>query len=126
MDDRRIEELLRDDWQPQPPDGMRERVMNRARGELLRERSRPTILGMNRWSAVLAALGIVLIILTNVSDHARHSRIAAMMGSDTHRMAAPHPDGKTLFELRRELDDLLASLPQNYRPSTALNGGESQ
>ena len=73
MDDRRIEELLRDDWQVQPPDGMRERVLNQARGESARERSKPTIIGMNRWSAALASLGIVLVVLTTVSDHARHS-----------------------------------------------------
>ena len=126
MDDKRVEKLLRDDWQPRPPHGMRERVLSRARRNSANEHSSPTILGLNRWSAVLASLGVVLVILTNVSDHFCHERVAAMMGANSQRISRPAPDGKTLLELRRELDDLLARVPDEYPQPAEPKRGEAQ
>ncbi|OFX14550.1 MAG: hypothetical protein A2Z18_01630 [Armatimonadetes bacterium RBG_16_58_9] len=126
MDDKRIEELLRGSWQVQPPDGMRDRVLSRVRRNLANERSSPSILGMNRWSAALASLGIVLVVLTNVSDHFRHERVAAMMGAASQGISRPVRDGKTLLELRRELDDLLARVPDDYPQPAEPKRGEAE
>ena len=79
MDDRRIEDVLRDSWQPMPPDGMRDRTLRLARKELARRQGGRRILGMGWWKIALPALGIMIVILTNVADSRLEERIDAMV-----------------------------------------------
>lgn len=73
MDDKRIEDMLRDSWQPEPPGGMRDRTLRLARKELAGRQSR--ILGISRWKLALAALGIAIVLLTNAANSRVDKRI---------------------------------------------------
>lgn len=77
MDDKHIEDLLRDTLRVTPPEEMRNRTLRLARQELKKPKS--PILGMSRWKAVLAVGGVAVIILTSISDSARQKRIDDMV-----------------------------------------------
>jgi hypothetical protein len=74
VDDKRTEEMLRESWQPQPPDGMRERVLGRSREEPAPRRAWFAF----SWRTAFAAVGILIICLSFISDSARQSRLAAL------------------------------------------------
>ena len=77
MDDRQIEEMLRTGWDPRPPDGMRERVLNQA---IQAGRSTRGRLVLPRWQVAIACLGILSIATAGGLDHVRAARIAALSG----------------------------------------------
>lgn len=106
MDDKRMEEMLRESWSPEPPDGMRERALRRARAELGRA-TRPAIF---QWKPLLATLAIVIVLLTNISDHCRQSRLTAMMDSESLKLTAPLDPASLLLQ-RRAAERLLAQVP---------------
>lgn len=114
MDDRNIEEMLRRSWQPEPPEGMRERVLRRSRQEP--ERGRPTWRFLLR-KPVFAALALAVVLAVNVSDHYRQARMSAL----THATYAKPLPGDLLRQ-RREMEKLLAQYAPDYRP--VENGGE--
>jgi len=105
MDDKRIEELLRESWSPKPPDGMRERVLRRSREEL--RQSRPTKLG---WRPIFATIAIVMVLATGISDHYRQVRLANLMDGASPRLSAPF-DPSGLLKQREEIASLLAMTP---------------
>jgi len=114
MDDRRIEEMLRRSWQPQPPDGMRERILRRSRQEL--ERRRP-IWRFALRRPVFAALALAVLLAVNVSDHYRQARISAMTEVGG---AKTVPGG--LLRQRRDMEKLLV---QGFSDRwTTQEGGE--
>ena len=78
MENREIEELLRESWQPEPPEGMRERVMNRARRELHRRTFLFPWPALPRWQAGFAVAGLAVFIACGVSNMARENRLAAL------------------------------------------------
>ena len=78
-DETRIEQLLRDAWSPEPPDGLRGRVLRRAQEETAGARRMYTRLRLSPWKLALAGLGLALVVLSNLSDGARDARIAAMV-----------------------------------------------
>jgi hypothetical protein len=88
MDDKRIEDMLRESWTPMEPEGMRDRVLRCSRQELpcnphhvSRGRLRSAV---PYWKAGLVALGVLIILLSNVAESARQNRISAMtFGSGT-------------------------------------------
>ncbi len=106
MDDKRMEGMLRESWSSEPPDGMRERVLRRARAELSRA-TRPAIF---QWKPLLATLAIIVVLVTNVSDHCRQSRMTAMMGGESLKITAPLDPASLLLQ-RRAVEGLLAQVP---------------
>ena len=78
MDDRNIEEMLRRSWQPEPPEGMRERVLRRSRQEIARRSGKRPIWGFVRPGPVFAAIALAIVLLANVSDYYRQGRLCAM------------------------------------------------
>jgi len=108
MDDKRMEGMLRESWSPEPPDGMRERVLRRARAEL----GQPTRPAIFQWKPLLATLAIVIVLLTNISDQCRQSRLAAMTDGFSHqRMTAPQ--GGYWLQRRKEIEKSLALAPED-------------
>ena len=105
MDDSRIEEMLRESCSRATPEGMRERVLGRAREELARGRAgrRPWILN---WKPALAALAVLIIMSANVSDALRQSRLDAMMDGMSTQMTPVQME--SLRSKRRAIEDLLA------------------
>lgn len=77
MDDRRIEDMLRESWQPEPPDGMRDRTLRLARKELSNKQTR--ILGISRWKLALVAFCIAIVLLTNAANSRVDNRIDAIV-----------------------------------------------
>lgn len=123
MDDRQIENMLRDSWDPQPPDGMRERVLRRAQEQSARSRSGRPILGTARWKLALAGLGIAVVLLGNISDYARQSRIAQMMDGVSSTGVAVGE--RSLLEQRREIEKLLAQALVDDRFGNGSRGDNS-
>ena len=123
MDDKRIEDMLRKSWSPQPPDGMRERILRQSRVEL-RKSSKSTIWGVSRWKFALASLAVAIVVICNVSDHQCSVRIAEMTGS-SYSNGMPLPPGKTYFEMKREMNQLLASVPYESVPDNSVKGDGS-
>ena len=83
MDDNRIEDLLRKSWQPEPPEGMRGRVLERAGSELHRRRFRLMWPVLPRWQVGLAAASLLVVLVCGISNSARESRLAALENSET-------------------------------------------
>jgi hypothetical protein len=83
MNDERIENILRESWNPEPPEGMRERVLRKGRLELNRGSRHALVIPINRWKLALVGLAILTVFLTNVSDYARQKRVTEMLGSES-------------------------------------------
>jgi len=105
MEDKRVEELLRESWSPRPPDGMRERVLRRSREEI--RQTRPTRIG---WRPIFATIAIVMVLGTGISDHCRQMRLANLMDGASPKMSAPF-DPSSLLKQRQEIASLLATTP---------------
>ena len=105
MEDKRMEELLRQSWQPKPPEGMRERVLRRSREEF--RRSRWAKVG---WRPVFATIAILMVLSTGISDHCRQIRLAQLMDGASPKMSAPF-DPSSLLKQRKQIESLLAVLP---------------
>jgi len=108
MNDDRIEELLRKTWQPEPPEGMRERVLARAYKKMAKRR-RFDFTWMLGWKPALTALGIAIVLLSNMDDNRREARVTAMVGGSSGlKSLTPNDD---YLKMRRELDAVLARAP---------------
>ena len=105
MEDKKVEELLRQSWSPTPPDGMRERILRRSREEF--RRSRWAKVG---WRPVFATIAILMVLSTGISDHCRQIRLAQLMDGASPKMSAPF-DPSILLKQRQEIASLLAVLP---------------
>lgn len=118
MDDKRIEDMLRESWKAEPPDGMRDRVLRAARQELTRSHRRGIrSLG---WKPLLASLAVVIILLTNIADHRVQTRLAALTdGHSTTNITAPV--NRDFLRQRREIADMLA-----LNPADAPSGKQSK
>lgn len=114
MNDKKIEELLRETWSPKPPEGMRERVLRRSREEL--RQSRPTKLG---WRPMFATIAILMVLGTGISDHYRQVRLARLMDGASPKMSAPF-DPASLLKQRQQIESLLAVLPTGLEGSNSL------
>ena len=82
MEDREIEELLRESWQPEPPEGMRDRVISRAKRELGRRILWFPRLVIPRWQVGLAVAALVIVIACGISNTARENRLASLESSE--------------------------------------------
>ncbi len=114
MDDKRIEQLLRDSWSPEPPDTMRERVLARARQQTAQRRA--PFFGLRRWQAALVAASLLLVLSAGLSDHARQVRLASVRGGtvsrETQVAACPQTLGRLYLEMNRMLEHPSSALPQ--------------
>lgn len=72
MDDKRIEEMLRECWQPEPPNGLRDKVF----------RQNVQRCPISRWKLALAGIGVAVVILSGLDDSARGDRLACLTGSN--------------------------------------------
>jgi len=79
MNDKHIEDLLRDTLRATPPVEMKHRTLRLARQELKKRQAKSPILGMSRWKAALAVCAVLIIVLTSISDSARQERIDQMV-----------------------------------------------
>ena len=122
MDNKKIEDMLRSSWPLQTPDGMRDRVLRQARLQSVKT-SKNNISGINKWKFILVSLAVVIIVMCNVSDHARTIRMAKMAGSYSNN--EPFPGGKPYLEMRDEMNDLIASVPYESVPKNTVKGDES-
>ena len=125
MDDRRIEDMLRECRTPKPPDGMRERVLRRSREELARQRTNRPLLWMSRWKLALASLGILVILATNISDYARQSRLSAMIDGSRPGMSQRVTIEKSLIKKKLEMNRLLVESPSGEYPFDITREGGS-
>ncbi|MCX6345486.1 MAG: hypothetical protein NT018_10520 [Armatimonadetes bacterium] len=83
MNNNRIEELLRDAWQPEPPDGMKGRTLSRAQSELTKRRWQVRFSKANKWQVALAAVCVAVVIFTNIDCSRREERLALMIGGQS-------------------------------------------
>lgn len=118
MDDKHIENSLREAWNPQPPDGMRERIMRASRQELAgRQRGRSNIL-LVRMKFALAALVLLTILFTNISEYARQCRMSALVGGSPVKSI-------NLRERNRMIGELMASSSSDdQQPGESLRKDE--
>lgn len=75
MDDKRIEQLIRESGVLEMPDGMRERVLRRSFNELPKKRAI-----IQYWKPILACAAILFVIFANVSDTMVQERLASDIG----------------------------------------------
>ena len=121
MDDKRIEDVLRESWQPEPPDGMRDRVLRTARQELTRAH-RP-LARVLRWRPLLASLAAVIVLLTNIADHRVQTRLAAL--TDGHSKTITAPVNRDFLRQRREIADMLALSPADVPVGKQSKGDDT-
>jgi hypothetical protein len=102
-------DLLRQSWQPEPPEALRERVIRAGRTQLLLEQNRDRRPWFT-WRLALAGLGIAVVFATNISDQVTQSRVAQIVRSSqapASAMLAQRP--VTLGQWRRSMDEFLSS-----------------
>ena len=105
MDDRRIEEMLKESLSPS--DETMVRVERRARQELSRKRAGRWIAN---WKTVLASIAILIIIFGNISDYRCRAEIIAMTNGADSKITAPL-NADSLLAQRRQMEELLTQLP---------------
>lgn len=109
MNDKHIEDILRESWSPEPPDGLRERVLSKGREELLRDRD-PGRQRWFTWRVALVGAGVAILLVTNLMNISTESQVAQMLQetrSERFTTVAQRP--VTLGEWRRSMDEILLS-----------------
>lgn len=122
MDDKRMEETLRESWQLETPDGMRERVLRSARQGLLSANS-PRV-RVPRWKPLLAGIAVAIVLSTSIANYQVEARLAALTdGHPTTSITSPAGDG--FFRHRREIARMLALTPADARGGEQSKGDET-
>lgn len=118
MNNKNIEDLLRKSWSVEPPEGMRNRILCKVQMES--QKSTPAFWRINRWKLALVSLAIAIIVFCNISDNLRSERIAEICGG-THSKAIDVLSNNHYFEMRRQINDLLASADcDNYQKESSM------
>lgn len=108
MDDKHIEDLLRESWSPCPPDGMRDRILRNSRSELARNRH-PKL--HTNWKFALVTLSVFIVLATDISDYARQNRLSNMVGGPP---SGAQVSPTNLRERQRYFSELMAkSIPDD-------------
>ena len=89
---------LLDAWEPEPPDGMRERVLRKAL-----EKKSPKAA---KWRFALAAIGIFIVLVMNFLNFRVQARITAMTGGGTDMV--PSLTIARILEHMRDMDKAFA------------------
>ena len=118
MDDKHIEDLLRNTLRATPPEGMWDRTLRLVRQQ---PSSRHTS-GMSRWTVVFAALSIAIVAFTSVSECKREQRIATLTGGSSGSVDRSAPD-RSFLKMRREMSDMLARIPSVRYSQDDREGG---
>ena len=105
MNDKLIEQKLRESFSPEPPAGMRERVLGRAGQELSPAQSRMRAPWFMNWRLAMATAGVLVVLTGNVSEYCRGARLAALSGSGS----SPQSHGISIPDRAREIHCLLAA-----------------
>ena len=121
MDDKRIEDMLRESWKPEPLDGMRDRVLRASRQELVHA-DRP-LARVLRWKPLLASLAAVIVLLTNIADRQVQTRLAAL--TDGHSRTITAPVNRDFLRQRRETADMLALTPADAPGGKQAKGDDT-
>ena len=79
MDDKHIEDMVRNTLRATLPEGMRGRTLRPARQELAKRQSRHQILGMPRWQFACVVISLALATFTNIAANIREERIDAIV-----------------------------------------------
>lgn len=80
MNDKDIEQMLRESCSPQMPEGMRERVLRKSFDSL---ECRPPRRIANRWKPILACAAVLFVILANISDTMVQNKLAKDIGTSS-------------------------------------------
>lgn len=125
MEDRRIEDLLRQSWNPEPPEGMRERVLRRGREELSRKRCHWWGMSPFTWKLVFASVGVVLVVFSFVAEVVRESRIHSLSNGlpPARVICTEHPGN--LLERRKSIDYYIVIASLGTGATTCQNGDDS-
>ena len=119
MDDRELEQSLREAWQVSPPDDLLDRILTRAGGEAARRRQ-PALSPMGRLKLALAGALLLLFIISSLSSRRSETRIAALTNGHTEIIAGSARDQAPAIEMRRALLEELALRPHDgWRGSNA-------
>jgi len=109
MDDRKIEELLKESWSPRPPDGMGENVLRRARAEGGR-----SWFAVNRWKLAFACGWLIVVLLAGALNRTQEARITGMvLGGKSPGISAPAP--MDMDQWRRNIEGLLVMASNDDR-----------
>ncbi len=120
MDDKRIEEILRESCDVDMPQGMKDRVMRSARQELAHHNSRRFA---PRWKPVLVSMALAIVLLTNIMDGLTQAHLTKLVGgSSSIGMSAPL-DLRAL--LRQHNADALLAMYTGDESTVLPTGDES-
>ena len=119
MTKRRIEDKLRDYWDPKPPDGMWERTVMRARQEAAEWHANRRVFGVSRWKLALAAMGVAIVAFTNIAENVREERMVTMAGN-----VSPSAVRNRMHDILREYRVALAPLPAESRRQPNSKGDD--
>lgn len=114
MDDKRIEDMLKEGWKDAEPAGMRDRILRRCREEAsLRSRRHPLAFLLG-WKPALAGLALLIIMASSLYDGSCQNRIALMMDMPD-AISTPYAIcGIDSINSKFQLDRLLASQSVGY------------
>ena len=105
MDDKYIDNRIKDVWQIDPSSDLLERVLAKAECEALREKPRRTVYGIAKWKFAMAGICLLAITFSNISEQATQNRIAALGGNHNIEYRTPSDIG------HRDIRSLLARIP---------------
>lgn len=120
MEDKRIEEMLRECWTPEEPEGMKARALRQSRQEFGRQHTRRLI--NSRWKLALTCAGILIVLATSISDHARQNRLSAMTGTG---MSTPILNDKNIAKKMLEMNKFLAGAQSDIYPPDYIRMDDS-
>jgi hypothetical protein len=111
MDERELEQSLREAWQIDPPENALSRILARAEVETARPRS--LALGRLRFAFTCALL--LALLLAHGSALVSQNRIAALTGDGIPSISTPLRDHSPLLKMRRDMERMLALGPGEER-----------
>jgi len=122
MDEREVEQSLREAWRIDPPDDMLSRILARAEVETARPRAR----AMGRLRLAFTCALLLVLILAHGSEMVSRNRIAALTGDGTSSISAPLRDHSPLLKMRRDMERMLALGPGEEHAQGNTSGGHWQ
>lgn len=117
MDNKHVEDKLRNTLQVKLPPGMRDRILRQAR----QSRTDRPIFGMSRWKAAFVALSLMIIAFTGISEHGRGERIAALTGGSNSSVS-----DRNFLRMRLGTGNMLARIPEDCSSHNDRSGGNLQ
>lgn len=121
MDDKHLEDMLRECWTPAESDGMQERILARSIEALGHGKRRPArVLG---WRPALVLMGILTVLVTGAFDRANQSRITVMVEGPNAGMLQSTTCEADIISNSHEIDRLFAQASVGYGLADDIDGG---